>query len=172
MSIEVGLISDTHSFFDPNLPEIFAEVDEIWHAGDFGNMEVADRLAEIKPVRGVFGNIDTDDLRERFPEDLIFEIEGVSVWITHIAGRPGRYDRRVKPKLSSQPPQLLICGHSHILQMERDFRFDEMLYLNPGAAGHHGFHRKRTLVKFEISKGKIGKFRVIELGPRGRTKRK
>lgn len=172
MPTEIGVIADTHSFFDPNLPEIFADVDEIWHAGDFGDMGVADQLAKIKPLKGVYGNIDTNDLRERFPEDLFFEIEGIEVWMTHIAGRPGWYDPRVEPRLKEQPPKLLVCGHSHILRMERDKKFDEMLYLNPGAAGHHGFHQKRTLVKFTMDGGTISKFRLIELGPRGRIKTK
>lgn len=172
MTMQIGLISDTHSFFDPNLPEIFSDVDQIWHAGDFGDMDVANQLEEIKPLKGVFGNIDTDDLRDRFPENLFLEIEGVEVWMTHIAGRPGRYDRIVKERLQKRAPQLLICGHSHILRMERDKKLNDMLYLNPGAAGHHGFHQKRTLVKFEIADGAIGKFRVIELGRRGRAKQK
>ena len=165
-AMQVGIISDTHSFFDPNLPDIFADVDEIWHAGDFGTIEVADQLAEIKPLRGVFGNIDDTKLRGRFPEDLFFSINEVDVWITHIAGRPGRYNKRIKQRLKEAPPHLLVCGHSHILGMERDPKFNDMLYLNPGAAGKQGFHHKRTLVKCRIENGRVGEFRIIELGTR------
>lgn len=166
--MEIGIIADTHSFFDPNLPEIFEKVDEIWHAGDFGNLDVANQLAQIKPTKGVYGNIDTEDIREAYPEDLWFEIEGVTVWMTHIAGRPGRYNPRVRQQLTKKRPDVLICGHSHLLMVQRDQKFGNMLYLNPGAAGHHGFHQKRTLLKCRIANGKIDNLRVIELGARGR----
>ena len=172
MSVEIGIISDTHSFFDDRLPEIFQSVDEIWHAGDFGDMAVADQLADIKPLRGVWGNVDTTDLRERFEEDLFFEIEGVRIWMTHIAGRPRRYDPRVKDRLCNDPPDLLVCGHSHLLRIERDPKCADMMYVNPGAAGHHGFHKKLTLLKCTIDNGAVGKFRVIELGSRGRRQNK
>ncbi len=168
MPVEIGIISDTHSFFDERLPEVFESVDEIWHAGDFGNAEVADRLAQIKPLRGVYGNIDTGDLRQRFPEDLFFQIEDVRVWMTHIAGRPGRYDPRVKDRLQEGHPDLLVCGHSHMLRIENDKKHPGMRYVNPGAAGHHGAHLELTLLKCSIDGDQVGKFRVIELGPRGR----
>lgn len=168
--MEIGIIADTHSFFDPNLPEIFAGVDEIWHAGDFGEATVAEQLAAIKPMKGVYGNIDTEDIREQYPEDLWFEIEGVTVWMTHIAGRPGRYDRRVYQGLTAKKPDVLVCGHSHMLVVQRDPKFDNMLYLNPGAAGHHGFHKKRTLLKCRVADGKVDKLRIIELGQRGRKR--
>lgn len=168
--MEIGIIADTHSFFDPNLPEIFAGVDEIWHAGDFGNGQIDQQLATIKPLKAVYGNIDTGDIRETYPEDLWFEIEGVTVWMTHIAGRPGRYDRRVKQLLMKKRPDVLVCGHSHMLLVQRDEKFDNMLYLNPGAAGHHGFHNKRTLLKCRIADGKVDNLRVIELGARGRKR--
>ena len=168
MPLEIGIISDTHGFFDQRLEEIFESVDEIWHAGDFGDGEVADRLAAIKPLRGVYGNIDTGDLQERFPEDLFFQIEGVDVWMTHIAGRPGRYDPRVKERLRNNPPTMLVCGHSHMLRIERDEKSAGMMYVNPGAAGHHGFHNKLTLLKCTVDAGEVRNFRVIELGNRGR----
>lgn len=171
MSTEIGVIADTHSFFDPNLPEILADVDEIWHAGDFGNSKVADQLQAIKPTRGVYGNIDTGDVRERFPEDLFFDVERVRVWMTHIAGRPGHYESRIKQQLQDEKPDVLVCGHSHMLRLERDKKFDGMFYLNPGAAGHHGFHQKRTLVKCTIDDMEIRNFRVIELGQRGRIQK-
>ena len=171
MAVEIGIISDTHGHFDERLPEIFESVDEIWHAGDFGSMNVADRLADIKPLRGVYGNIDTLELQERFPEDQFFNLEGVSIWMTHIAGRPGRYDRRVRQKLLDGPPDLLICGHSHILRIERDKKCKEMLCVNPGAAGHHGFHKKLTLLKCTIENANVKNFRVIELGDRGHRHR-
>ena len=172
MPVEIGIISDTHSFFDSNLIEIFADVDEIWHAGDFGTMEVAKQLSKIKPMRGVFGNIDTGDIREQYPEDLRFELEGVQIWMTHIAGRPKRYDPRVRQELETNRPNMLVCGHSHLLRVERDARYNEMLYLNPGAAGHHGAQQKRTVMKCQIANGTVSKLRVIELGTRGRMPEK
>ena len=166
--MHIGLIADTHGYLDPRIPECFRDCDEIWHAGDFGNLEVADQLARGKPLRGVYGNIDDDSIRETYPEDLRFTLEGVDIWMTHIAGRPGRYDRRVRAVLEQQPPDLLVCGHSHILHVQRDEQFNHMQYLNPGAAGHHGFHLMRTLLKCRINKGVIDQIRLIELGPRGR----
>ena len=168
--MEIGLISDTHGFLDPNVFKCFEEVDEVWHAGDFGTLEVAQQLAEFKPLKGVYGNIDDFEIRESYPEDLRFECEGVSVWMTHIAGRPGRYDARVRKSLRSTPPDVLICGHSHILHVENDARYSGLQYLNPGAAGHQGFHQVRTLLKFRIENGVLEKIRVVELGPRGRRK--
>lgn len=166
--MEIGLISDTHGFLDPRVPKLFETCDEVWHAGDFGP-SVAERLELAFPVfRGVHGNIDDEEIQDRYPENLRFECEGVHVWLTHIAGRPGRYDRRVRAKLNSDPPDLLICGHSHILHVEKDARLGNMQYLNPGAAGHHGFHLQRTLLKFQLADGEISRIRLIELGPRGR----
>ncbi len=168
MPIEVGLISDTHGFLDPQVAKAFADVDEIWHAGDFGNLEVATQLEQLKPLRGVFGNIDDLEIRNEYPEDSQFECEGVSVWMTHIAGRPGFYHSRVRKKLKKSPPDLLICGHSHICHVQRDKDIQDMLYLNPGAAGHAGAHVMRTLLKFQIFEGQVQNLRVVELGPRGR----
>ena len=165
--MEIGLISDTHSFLVPNISKIFASVDEIWLAGDFGTMEVATELQKLKPFRGVYGNIDTQDIREAFPEDLTFELEGLTILMTHIAGRPGRYDKRMQPLLA-QKPDVLICGHSHILRIEKDKKHNSMQYLNPGAAGHKGAHLVRTVLKFNLLEGEVKNIRVIELGPRGR----
>lgn len=168
--MEIGLISDTHSYLDPNIAKIFASVDEIWHAGDFGTLEIATQLQELKPFRGVWGNIDTTDIREAFPEDAWFEIEGTSILMTHIAGRPGRYDKRTKPLLAKSVPDVLICGHSHMLRIEKDDKYGGMQYINPGAAGHHGAQLVRTVLKFEVAGGEVSNVRVIELGPRGRKK--
>lgn len=167
--MEIGLIADTHGFLDPAVLYSFQNVDEIWHAGDFGSLDVAENLATLKPLRGVYGNIDSALIREKYPEDLRFEIEGLDVWITHIAGRPGRYDPRVRKTLAKNAPGLLICGHSHILHVETDKTFGQMQYLNPGAAGHQGFHQLRTLLKFRIENGTVDNIRLVELGPRGRT---
>lgn len=166
--MNIGLISDTHGFLDARVIKLFEDCDEVWHAGDFGQ-GVAERLQRAFPVfRGVFGNIDDDSIRHRFPEDLRFTCEGVDVWLTHIAGRPGRYDTRIRASLLKNPPQLLVCGHSHILHVETDKRLQNMQYLNPGAAGHHGFHHERTLLKVRLEAGQISNIRLIELGPRGR----
>lgn len=166
--MDIGLISDTHGYLDPRVIKLFEDCDEVWHAGDFGP-NVAMKLQQAFPVfRGVAGNIDDDGIRNQFPEDLRFTCEGVDVWLTHIAGRPGRYDRRVRERLKKNPPQLLVCGHSHILHVETDSRIQDMQYLNPGAAGHHGFHQQRTLLKVTLNAGQISRIRLIELGPRGR----
>ncbi len=165
--MEIGLISDTHGFLDPRIGRLFADCDEIWHAGDFG-AGVAEALSALKPLRGVFGNIDDDSIREQFPEDLRFNVEGVDIWMTHIAGRPGRYDRRVGKILNDHPPNVLICGHSHILHVQRDERFGGMQTINPGAAGHQGFHNQRTILKFRVAAGRLERIRLIDLGPRGR----
>jgi len=169
--MEIGLISDTHSYLDPRVFKLFENCDEVWHAGDFGQ-NVAEPLAKAFPVfRGVYGNIDDDEIKNIYPEDQRFKLEGVDVWMTHIAGRPGRYDRRVGQQLGNGAPDLLICGHSHILHVEKDARFNNMQYINPGAAGHHGFHLERTLLKFTIADGLVSRIRLIELGPRGRRQK-
>jgi putative phosphoesterase len=168
--MEIGLISDTHGYLDPRVGQLFADCDEIWHAGDFGS-DVLAPLSEMKPLRGVFGNIDDESIRQKFPEDLRFEMEGVDIWMRHIAGRPGRYDPRVRAELLRRPPHVLICGHTHVLHVEPDRRFGGMQYINPGAAGHQGFHLQRTLLKFTVADGRLHRIRLIELGPRGRRNR-
>jgi putative phosphoesterase len=165
--MKVGLISDTHSYLDPKVFEHFRHCDEIWHAGDIGTMALADELEKFKPLRAVYGNIDDKDLQARFPEDLWMEVEGVRVLMTHIGGAPPNYNPRVKKLLKTKTPQLFICGHSHILRIKRDAAFENMLFVNPGAAGQQGFHMVKTIVRFEIAQGGIRNMEVIELGKRG-----
>lgn len=163
---KIGLISDTHSFLDPKVYQYFSECDEIWHAGDMGNIQVADQLEAFKPLRAVYGNIDGTDIRARYPKDQRFSCEGLSVWMTHIGGYPPKYNPQVKRALAENPPNIFICGHSHILKIMTDPKLGKLLYLNPGAAGKSGFHRIRTLVRFQIDQGKVSEMQVIELGSR------
>jgi putative phosphoesterase len=163
---KIGLMSDTHSYLDETLLTHFQHCDEIWHAGDIGNPLVADRLEAFKPFRAVFGNIDGQEIRRRYPENLRFECVGLDVLITHIGGYPGKYNQRVRPIIQSDPPGLFICGHSHILKVMHDKQLG-ILHLNPGASGKEGFHRMRTAMRFEIENGKVQKLEVIELGLRG-----
>ena len=163
---KILLLSDTHAYLDQSILEHAAKADEIWHAGDIGNMETADRLAAIKPFRAVYGNIDDTKVRTVYPLNNRFNAEGLDVWITHIGGYPGRYSPPVKKELMNNPPQLFICGHSHILRVIRD-PLNHLLHLNPGAAGIYGFHKMRTMIRFEINKSKLENLDVIELGLRG-----
>jgi len=163
----VGLISDTHSFLDPKVFDYFKNVDEIWHAGDIGDAAVADDLEKFKPLRAVFGNIDDKSMQVRFPEDLWFDCEGLKIWMTHIGGAPPNYNPRIKRILKERAPDVFICGHSHILRIKKDPAYNNMFYLNPGAAGNHGFHLIKTLVRFEVVRKEIKKMEVIELGKRG-----
>lgn len=161
---KIGLISDTHSFLDSKVFQYFADCDEIWHAGDIGSIGVADELESFKPLKAVYGNIDGADLRIRYPENFHFTCEGLRIWITHIGGYPPRYNRTVKPLITEDPPDIFICGHSHILKIMTDPKLNKMLYINPGAAGKVGFHQVGTLVRFQIDKGKVSNMQVIELG--------
>ncbi|MCA9186362.1 MAG: metallophosphoesterase family protein [Pirellulaceae bacterium] len=165
----IGVISDTHSYLDPNIFEWFEDCAEIWHAGDFGDAAVAQQLAEFRPLKGVYGNIDDERIRHMFPLDNRFQCEDVDVWITHIGGHPGKYDRRISATLKTVPPQLFITGHSHIFNAQRDPKHANLLYLNPGAAGRHGFHQMRTIMVVELDAGKIVRAQGIELGPRTAT---
>jgi len=165
--MKIGLLSDTHSFLDPKVFQHFKDVDEIWHGGDIGDLAVVTALQEFKPLRAVYGNIDDKEMQARFPEDLWFNCEGLTIWMTHIGGAPPNYNPRVKKKLKEKAPDIFICGHSHILRIKRDPAFTNMLYINPGAAGNHGFHAIKTLVRFEINQKKIENMEVIELGNRG-----
>ncbi len=160
--IRIGLISDTHGFLDERVFKHFEHCDEIWNAGDFGTIEVADRLAAFKPLRGVYGNIDGKELRQTFPESLRFNCEGMDVWIIHIGGYPDRYSIQVRKEIYSNPPGLFICGHSHILKVIFDKKIN-CLHLNPGAAGKQGWHKTRTLMRFSIAEGKVKDMEVIEL---------
>ncbi len=162
----IGLISDTHSYLDEKIFHHFNDCDEIWHAGDIGNLDVAEQLSNFKPLRAVYGNIDGADLRTRFPHDQHFSCEGLNVWITHIGGYPPRYNPQVKKVLIANPPDIFICGHSHILRVMTDPKLNNMLYINPGAAGKSGFHHIRTIVRFQIDAGKISNMQVVELGKR------
>ncbi len=146
---KIGILSDTHGFFDEKLDRFFKDCDEIWHAGDIGNLEVVNKIKRIKPLRAVYGNIDGQEIRSLYGENLRFWCEDVEVWMTHIAGYPGRYNREVKEILKLKAPGLLICGHSHILKIMFDKTFN-LLYINPGAAGKSGFHKMRTAVRFII----------------------
>lgn len=162
--IKIGLISDTHNYLDPKVADYFKECDEIWHAGDFGNIGIAGELRKIAPLIGVFGNIDGQDVRREFPLHNRFVREEVRVWITHIGGQPGRYALPIKAEMSSDPPDLFICGHSHILLIARDPDNKKMLHINPGAAGRQGFQSKRTIVRFSLDANEIKNIEVIELG--------
>jgi len=166
---KIGLLSDTHGWLDPRIPELFSGVDEIWHAGDIGDVQVMEPLEAIKPVVAVYGNIDSPTLRQRYPEQVWVEREGVRIWMLHIGGYPGRYAPAVLAKLRSSdpPPALFICGHSHIAKVQRDERFGGMLTMNPGAAGRHGLHRMRTVFRFALEAGRVRDLEVIELGLRG-----
>ncbi len=159
----IGLLSDTHSYWDDRYEKYFAECDEIWHAGDIGSLEVAQRLAAIKPLRAVFGNCDGGDLRHMFTERYRFQCEGVDVLMKHIGGYPGNYDASVRGTMFSRPPQLFISGHSHILKVLYD-KTIKCLHINPGAAGQQGFHKVRTLVRFSVDGTEIKDLEVIELG--------
>ena len=161
----IGLISDTHSYLDEAVFKHFEKCDEVWHAGDFGNIELADKLAAFKPLRGVYGNIDGQDVRIVHPEHLRFLCEGVDVWMTHIGGYPDHYSPLVKPGIFTDPPKLFICGHSHILKVIYDKKLN-LLHLNPGAAGKHGWHKVRTLLRFSIDGDKISDLEIVELGGR------
>jgi uncharacterized protein len=165
--VRIGLLSDTHSFFDEDILTYFADRDEIWHAGDLGSAELLDRLNRFKPVRAVYGNVDGSDLRSALHENLEWECEGIRVYMTHIGGHPGNYDRRAKKELNRLRPDLFISGHSHILRIERDPVLG-LLYMNPGACGHNGWHKIRTLLRFSVDSGKIGNVEAVELGPRGK----
>jgi len=163
---KIGLISDTHSYLDEKVFEHFKDVNEIWHAGDFGNATIADALKAFKPLRGVYGNIDGYDISGEFPEALIFMCEEVKVFIKHIGGYPGRYEPGVKNTIIKEKPQLFISGHSHILKVMYDDKL-ECLHINPGAAGLQGWHKVKTLVRFVIDGNQIKNCEIIELGKRG-----
>ena len=160
---KIGLLSDTHSYLDDAVFKYFEDCDEVWHAGDFGTLDVVEKLQAFKPFRGVYGNIDAKDVRMVCPEHARFECEGVDVWMTHIGGYPGRYSSLVKAEITANPPKLFICGHSHILKVQYDQKL-QLLHLNPGAAGKHGWHKVRTLMRFELNAGKIENLEVIEFG--------
>ena len=159
---KIGLLSDTHSYWDERYVKHFKDCDEVWHAGDIGSLELAQKFEDFKPFRAVFGNIDGQDLRQHYPEVNRFTLEDVDVLITHIGGYPGRYDPRIRSTLFATPPKLFICGHSHILKVMFDKKI-QTLHMNPGAAGKYGFHQVRTLLRFVLDAGDIRDLEVIEL---------
>ena len=159
------LLSDTHGYIDDQILKHVQQADEVWHAGDIGNLSVSDAIKKFKPLRGVYGNIDGDDVRTEFPLNNRFNCEEVDVWITHIGGYPPNYNPNVRPKISENPPQLFICGHSHILKVMPDKKLN-LLHMNPGAVGKHGFHKVRTMLRFTIDGKKIENLEVIEFSKR------
>lgn len=163
--IRVGLISDTHNFLDDAVFRHFEHCDEIWHAGDFGNRELAEKLAAFRPLKGVYGNIDGYDVRSIYPELLRWKCEDVEVLMCHIGGYPGKYSPLVKAEMKKSAPGLFISGHSHILKIIYDKEYD-CLHINPGAAGREGWHTMRTIVLFNIDKREIKDCRIVELGKR------
>ena len=164
--MKIGLLSDTHGFLDHTVFEHFKDCDELWHAGDLGSSELKNKLERFKPLRCVYGNIDDLVMQKQLPEDLWFQCEGLSVWMTHIAGSPPNYNPRIKKILQHKKPDILVCGHSHILRVVRDNKIGFM-YLNPGACGNQGFHHIKTLLRFDITGKEIKNMEVIELGKRG-----
>ena len=158
----IALLSDTHSYIDDHMLTLVAPCDEVWHAGDIGNLIVTDRLKAIKPLRAVWGNIDDTKARLEFPEHNRFMCEAVDVWMTHIGGYPGRYNIRVREEIKRNPPKLFICGHSHILKVMYDKKLD-CLHMNPGAMGKSGFHKVRTMLRFVIDGATIKDLEVVEL---------
>jgi uncharacterized protein len=164
--ISVALISDTHSYIDDHIIAAIGKPDIILHAGDIGSMHVLDTLEGIAPVKAVYGNIDDMIMRRHCPEHMIFTLDALSVFMIHIGGAPGKYSATVRQQLLHYRPKLFICGHSHILRIAHDPLFDG-LYMNPGAAGQHGFHLMRTLILFDVQGTTILNVKVVELGRRG-----
>lgn len=163
--MKIGLVSDTHGFFPTEIYTYFKEVDEIWHAGDIGPMPIIDRFKEFKPTKFVYGNIDDGKVRQVCPEYILQEIDGIKLLMIHIAGKAPRYTQQTGALVKDYRPNVLICGHSHILKVFRD-QTNHLIYMNPGAAGKVGFHKKRSLIRFQIKNGKIENLEAIDLGPR------
>ena len=161
----IGLIADTHHYLDENIFEHFKNCDEVWHVGDFGTIEIADKIRQQKILKGVYGNIDGHDIRKEFPEQLIFMCEGVKVMLKHIGGYPPKYNPETKKEILIHRPQLFISGHSHILKIMYDDKLN-CLHMNPGAAGKQGWHKVRTIIRFVIDGIEMKDAEVIELAPR------
>lgn len=160
---KILLLSDTHSYIDDKILKYVAQADEVWHAGDIGDLKVTDSIKKLKPLRAVYGNIDDAKARTEFPLDNRFMCEDIWVYMTHIGGYPKKYNVRVLNELKSNTPKIFICGHSHILKVMFDKDFN-LLHLNPGAAGIYGMHQVRTMLRFEIDKDQIKNLEIIELG--------
>ncbi|NLA25059.1 MAG: metallophosphoesterase family protein [Bacteroidales bacterium] len=158
----IGILSDTHGEFDDKLYDFFKDVDEIWHAGDIGTIEIADKLAEFKPLRAVYGNCDGMDIRSEYPKFLRFKIEELDVFLIHIGGYPGRYDFSVREYLQNNPPDLFVCGHSHILKVINDKKLN-LLHINPGATGNRGIHKVKTLIRFKIEGKRMFDLEILEI---------
>jgi putative phosphoesterase len=163
--VKIGLLSDTHGFLPERVFELFKDVDEIWHAGDIGSLEVTDRLKAFKPLRAVYGNIDDQVIRSEFPEYLNFRVEDVTISMTHIAGRPGKYSKQALDFIHRTKPDLFVCGHSHVLLVQQD-KNKRLLWLNPGACGNKGFHSIQTALRFHINGNRVEHMEVIEFGKR------
>ena len=159
---KILLLSDTHGHVDDHIMKYVKESDEVWHAGDIGTTQVTDTISNLKPLRAVFGNIDNHELRLSFPDELLFECEDMNIYMTHIGGRPGRYSKGISEKIRSLKPKIFICGHSHILKIQFD-KVNQLLFINPGAIGKHGFHKVRTMVRFVIDKSDIKNMQVIDV---------
>lgn len=159
--MKIGVISDTHGLFDKTLMEFLAPCDQIWHAGDFGSVEVADKIAAFKPLKGVYGNIDGGVMRRMFSEVNLFEVEGVKVLMTHIGGYPRHYAPKALQHIHTAQPKIFVAGHSHILKVIYDPIYD-LLHINPGAAGNYGAHRVRTAIRFDIERGEIKNMEIGE----------
>ncbi len=162
---KILLLSDTHSYMDTAILKHVKHADEVWHAGDIGTLDVTDAIKALKPLRAVYGNIDAKEVRSEFPEHNRFMCEGVDVWMTHIGGYPPKYNNRVAETIKINPPRLFICGHSHILKVMPDKSLN-LLHMNPGAVGTHGFHKVRTMLRFTIDGKKIDNLEVIEFDRR------
>ncbi len=162
----IGLLSDTHGFLDEAVYRYFEECDEVWHAGDIGTFEVSDKLSAFKPYKAVYGNIDGTELRKMHPAVLNFKCEQTDVLIIHIGGSPGKYAPEARKEIIDAKPKLFICGHSHILKVMFDKNYN-LLHMNPGAAGNHGFHKVKTLLRFTIEGTQIKDLEAIEIGKRG-----
>lgn len=160
---KILLLSDTHSYIDDQIMKYVHQADEVWHAGDIGDLVVIDTIKKVKPLRAVFGNIDNHEARKEFPLHNRFKCEDVDVWITHIGGYPGKYNLEVREEIHKNPPKIFICGHSHILKVMPDKKLG-LIHMNPGAIGKHGFHQVRTMLRFEIDGNKIQNLEVIEVG--------
>ena len=161
----IGLISDTHGYLDDRILHHLKECDEIWHLGDVGDPTVLDQLEALAPLRGVHGNIDGTAVRKRLPAFDVLEFDALRILMIHIAGPMSRYSPECRKLITQHLPDVLICGHSHILKVKRDEKMG-LMYINPGAAGRHGFHKVRTLCRFEVNSGRLEHFEAIELGPR------
>ncbi len=162
MALKILLLSDSHGFIDEKILNYCKDADEVWHAGDIGSLEVTSAIQEVSLLRAVYGNIDDKDIRSEFPLDNKFMAENVGVWMTHIGGYPNRYNSRIKESLSLRPPKIFISGHSHILKVQYDKKL-KLLHMNPGAIGNHGFHKVKTMLRFEINKTDIRKLEIIEI---------